>query len=542
MKTLFYNGTILDSLDFTTYEALAIDQGLIFMKGTLVDCKKALGDDAHLVNLEGATLFPGFNDSHMHLLGYGQSLFQVDLVPAKSLDALVTIGQQFMEEHPLTPDEWLLGRGWNQDYFDFPIMPTREQLDQISTTNPIFFTRACGHLGVANTLALKRCGILDEPQQHVDGGHIDLNFDGVPTGILRENAMNLLLRQLPSPSEDTLKKYILKAQSELFSGGITSVQSDDLCSFPLEDTPKILNTLKQMGSDGSLKISVHEQSLMRNLDHFKAQIEEGYTYQKTFGPFSLGPLKILGDGSLGARTAYLRQPYSDAPEMQGIPMYSQEELDALVQTAFAHGIPVAIHGIGDGMIDRALNAIDKAIYKTPNPPERNAIVHCQITDQDMLIRMKNMKVIAMVQPIFLDYDLHMVENRVGKERAKTTYAFKTMERLGIHTAYGTDCPVEGYQVFKGIQCAVTRQDLHHVPDQGWLPEEAVTVEEALRAYTLGSAYAASEEKVKGSLGIGLSADLVLLDQNPLKVSPTELSQIKILATYKNGELVYSWKA
>lgn len=542
MKTIFYNGTILDSLDFKVYEALAIDQGLIFMKGSLSDCKKDLGENYELVNLEGATLFPGFNDSHMHLLGYGQSLFQVDLTPAQSLESLVVIGQNFMDQHPLNQEEWLLGRGWNQDYFDFPIMPTREQLDQISTTNPIFFTRACGHLGVANTLALKRSGILDNPQQHVDGGHIDLNFDGVPTGILRENAMNLLLRLLPSPNESTLRKYILKAQSELFSGGITSVQSDDLCSFPIEDTSKILDTFETMGLEGSLKLSVHEQSLMRNLGHFKAQIERGYTYKKVFGAFSLGPLKVLGDGSLGARTAYLRAPYSDAPEMQGIPMYSQEELDALVQTAFVNGIPVAIHGIGDGMIDRALNAIEKAIKNNPHHPERNAIVHCQITDHHMLSRMKEMKIIAMIQPIFLDYDLHMVEDRVGAERAKTTYAFKTMEGLGIHTAYGTDCPVEGYHVFKGIQCAVTRQDLHHIPEQGWLPNEAVTVEEALRAYTMGSAYAEAEEQHKGNLGVGMMADLVVLDQNPLSVPHSELSQIKILATYKNGELVYSWKA
>lgn len=541
MKILFYNGTILDSSDFKVYEALAIDQGLIFMKGTFEKCKAALGDEAELVNLEGATLFPGFHDSHMHLLGYGQSLYQVDLVPSQSLDGLIAIGQQFLETHSLKAGQWLLGRGWNQDYFDFPIMPSKEQLDQISTEHPIFFTRACGHLGVANTMALKLSGILEQPSQHIDGGHIDLNFDGVPTGILRENAMNLVISLIPSPDENLLEKYIESAQIALFSGGITSVQSDDLCSLPLEDSTKILSTFKRMGLEGKLKISVHEQSLMRHLSHFKAQIETGYAYKKTYGAFSLGPLKILGDGSLGARTAYLRQPYSDAPEMQGIPMYSQEELNALVQTAFDHGIPVAIHGIGDGMIDRALNAIDKAMAQSTDAPDRNAIVHCQITDRNMLARMKTMNIIAMVQPIFLDYDLHMVEDRVGKERAKTTYAFKTMEKMGIRTSYGTDCPVEGYDVFKGIQCAVTRQDLHHIPEEGWLPHEAVTVEEALQAYTMGSAYAASEEKAKGSLGIGMVADLVVLDQNPLLTTPTNLSKIKILNTYKNGELVYSWK-
>ena len=271
---------------------------------------------------------------------------------------------------------------------------------------------------------------------------------------------------------------------------------------------------------------------------------------KPLAAFSYGPLKILGDGSLGARTAYLRAPYADAPELTGIPMYTQSELNALVLTAFEHEIPVAIHGIGDGMIEQALNAIeaginhlDKVQTNTEPCPRklRNAIVHCQITSAEQLLRMRDLEVIGMVQPIFLDYDLHMVEARVGAERAKTTYAFKTMERLGIPTAYGTDCPVEGYDVFKGIQCAVTRQDLNHVPAGGWLPEEAVTVEEALSAYTLGAAFASGEDHMKGALGIGMWADLVILDQNPLQVPHDKLSKIQIVATYKAGEQVYAWK-
>jgi hypothetical protein len=357
MKTIFYNGTILDSLDFNSYEALAIDQGLIVAKGSLLDCQASLHTDYTLYDLKGHTLFPAFNDSHMHLLGYGQSLFQVDLVPARALEDLITFSQKFLEDTSLPKGEWLLGRGWNQDYFDFPIMPSRETLDQISTEHPIFFRRACGHIGVANTLALQLVGLWEEPPTHIDGGYIDLCFDNRPTGILRENAMDLLLNKIPTPSEAVLSQYIEKAQAALFSGGITSVQSDDLCTFPMTDTPLILKTFEHMGNDGRLKISVHEQSLMRTLEHFKSQIEQGYVYQKHFGRFSYGPLKILGDGSLGARTAFLRAPYSDAPETRGIAMYTQKELNALVKTAFENHIPVAIHGIGDGMIELALNAI-----------------------------------------------------------------------------------------------------------------------------------------------------------------------------------------
>lgn len=551
MKTIFYNGAIIDTADFKFYEALAIDQGLIVAKGTLEHCQELVGSETMLLDLCGQTLLPGFNDSHMHLLGYGQSLFQVDLVPARSLEDLVYLSQLFLEDNALPKGEWLLGRGWNQDYFDFPMLPSRETLDQISTEHPIFLRRACGHIGAANTLALELVGLWDNPPTHVDGGHVDLGFDNKPTGILRENAMDLLLSRIPTPSQTVLASYIEQAEKALFSGGITSVQSDDLCVFPMADSPLILKTFEDMGLSGRLKISVHEQSLMRTSAHLKERIEAGYVYQKSFGTFSYGPLKILGDGSLGARTAYLRSAYADDPESQGIAMYTQDELSDLVLTAFRNGIPVAIHGIGDGMIDQALTAIEQGLrgladmpglgQAASEQPLRNAIVHCQITDKSLLDRMKAVNAIAMVQPIFLDYDLHMVEDRVGKERARETYAFKTMENMGIPTAYGTDCPVEGYQVFRGIQCAVTRQDLKHQPLGGWLPEEAVTIQEALRAYTLGSAYASGEEQNKGALGIGMAADLVILDQNPLHVPAERLSEIQVTATFKSGALVYSWK-
>lgn len=542
MQTIFYNGIILDPKNFTQNEALLIENNLILAKGHFDEVKSLALADSHMVDLQGATLMPGFNDSHMHLLGYGQSLFLVDLVPATSVQELVGLSQKFLEDHPLPAGEWVLGRGWNQDQFENPILPDRHLLDQISTSHPIFLRRACGHIGCANTLALKTVGLFEKNLTPPEGGAIDVDHQGLPTGILRENAMNMLLDKIPTPGEAVLSNYILAAQSALFSGGITSVQSDDLCVFPQSDSDLILRTFENMGLDGRLKISVHEQSLMRTEAHLKEQLNKGYVYQKQFGTFSYGPLKILGDGSLGARTAYLREDYADAPGTRGIAMYQPEELTAYVLTAFRAGLPVAIHGIGDGMIEMALKAIEQAAIQGEVPVKnlRNALVHCQITDHPLLNLQKELGVIAMVQPIFLDYDLHMVEDRVGRSRAQETYAFKTMETLGIPTCYGTDCPVEGFDVFKGIQCAITRQDLKHQPPGGWLPHEAVTIEEALRAYTLGGAYASGEEHLKGSLDKGMKADLVVLSANPLKISAAELSQIQILATYKNGQQVYAW--
>lgn len=540
MQTIFYNGDILDTADFKHYEALLIEEDVILAKGSYEAIQALSSKEVKLVDLAGCTIMPGFNDSHMHLLGYGQSLFLVDLVSAESASDLISTSRDFIEKHQLPEKEWVLGRGWNQDHFPVPSLPDRHLLDKISTHHPIFLRRACGHIGCANTLALKMTGLFTENLQNPEGGAIDLESSGLPSGILRENAMNLLLDQIPTPGEAVLAGYILAAQSALFSGGITSVQSDDLCVFPITDSDLILRTFEHMGTDGRLKLSVHEQSLMRTKAHLEEQLSRGYVYQKRFGEFSYGPLKILGDGSLGARTAYLRQDYADAPGCRGIAMYKPDELTEYVQTAFEAKLPVAIHGIGDGMIEMALNAIDTAALNAGISPNalRNALVHCQITDRELLLKQKSLEVIAMVQPIFLDYDLHMVEDRVGRDRAKETYAFKTMETLGIPTCYGTDCPVEGYDVFKGIQCAVTRQDLKHQPPGGWLPQEGVTTAEALKAYTMGGAYASGEESSKGSLGTGMKADLVILSANPLQTEACELSGIKIMATYKNGQQVF----
>ncbi len=546
MVTIFYNGHILDMTHTQPLEALAMEGEIIVATGTFEKLKRQFSH-YRLHDLKGHTLMPGFNDSHLHLLGFGQSLHQVQLNLATSLDAFIQTCLAFLDDHPLAEGQWLLGRGWNQDNFVSPVLPSRTDLDQISHLHPIFLRRACGHIGVANTKALELVGLLSPFVSSPEGGHIDLDEQGMPTGILRENAMDLLLSKIPTPSDEVLTQYILAAQNALFSGGITSVSSDDLCVFPLEDSTRVLRLFEALGSNGLLKISIHEQSLMRTKEHLAVQLDVGYAYQKQFGAFSHGPLKILADGSLGARTAFLNAPYEDDPATNGIAMYEKEALFDYVETAFKNGIPVAIHAIGDGMIDRALDAIahgkevlDKSCPRL-FPKLRNAIVHCQITNREQLYRMRDLGVIGMVQPIFLDYDIHIVQSRVGEKRALTAYAFKTMEQLGIPTCYGTDCPVEDFNVFKGIQCAVTRKDLKGYPEQAYLPSEAVTVAEALHAYTLGGAYASREESLKGSLTAGAMADLVILNANPYLVAPEDLSKIQVLHTFKNGELVYTWK-
>lgn len=501
-------------------------------------------EDAPLtVDLHGKSLLPGFNDSHMHLLGYGKSLYDVLLTDASSIDDMVSITKAWIATNQPPKGTFIQGRGWNQDHFQCPSLPSRHDLDRVSTVHPIVLSRACGHILVANSTALELAGISEETRA-IDGGSIDTDATGVPTGILRENARNLVLDLIPTPDTKTLQQYILRAQEELFKHGITSVQSDDLCVFPIEDTDDILEAFQTLGNDGRLILKVHEQSLFRTSDNLLRCIHQGYAFGKRFGNFTHGPLKILGDGSLGARTALLKEPYSDDPATKGIALYTQSELDEMVRIAAENGIPSVIHGIGDGMIDMALDAISKApgvpqTANLQNTPLRHGIVHCQITGTDQIERMQELGVHALVQPIFLDYDLHMAEDRVGIGRASTSYAFNTMIEKGIHAPFGTDCPVEGPSVFNCIQCAVTRKDLLGRPETPWYPDEAVDMKKALHAYTVEGAWASYEESSKGRIEVGYQADLIAVDTDPLAVAPSSIKDMRVIMTMVDGRIVHS---
>ena len=524
-------------------ESILIKNGFIEAIGledeVLAHVNSLTGDETYeTIDLKGMTVLPGFNDSHMHLLGYGQSLYNCLLTEANSPEHLVILVKEWLNTHPLLPGQWIQGRGWNQDHFDTPTLPTRDLLDQISTEHPIMLSRACGHLVAVNSKALEIAGIseaTDLSKIVLTDGSIDVDLAGRPTGILRENAKALVSKQMPLPDKDQLKEYILTAQEALLKEGLTSVQSDDLCVYPMSMNTLVFEAFKELASERSLKMSVYEQSLFETTENLKMHLENGYTYNEDFVTFRTGPLKILGDGSLGGRTALLSSPYADDPEVSGIALYTQTELNELVGTAAKASLPAVIHAIGDGMLDMALESL--AVAHTTELGLRSGIVHCQVTRPEQLNRMADLKLHALVQPIFLDYDLHMAEERLGASRVSSTYAFKTMIEKNIPAPYGTDCPVETPSVWKCIQCAVTRKDLKNIPDGGWLPHEAVSLPEALCAYTELGAWASGEEGVKGKLLPGYRADLVVVNQNPFESSPERLQTIETQITFCPGELL-----
>ncbi|WP_352419296.1 amidohydrolase [Proteiniborus sp.] len=540
MDLILINGRI-HTMDLSNpiAEAVAIKEDKIFKVGHNDEILFTKDENTIVVDLKGKVVVPGFNDSHMHLLGFGYFLNMVDLSNCRSIDEIIEKTKEYIKEKNIKEGKWVRGRGWNHDYFEAEKrFPSRYDLDKISTEHPIVLTRACGHICVANSKAIEMAGLNRETQQ-VEGGHFDVDESGELLGIFRENALDLIYSIIPSPKHDEIKKAIKDAMVYANSKGLTSVQTDDFGNIPGYDFKEVIKVYNELKESGELTLRVYEQCLLPEIRLLNEFIEAGYGTGHGDEMFKIGPLKLLGDGSLGARTAALCQPYADEPSTKGILVFTQEELDELVKTAHNNKMQVAIHAIGDKIMYMALESIEKALMESPRLNHRHGIVHCQITDEALLNKYSELNVIAYIQPIFLHYDIHIVEERLGKEKAKETYAFKSMLDKNINIALGTDCPVEPLDVMPSIYCAVTRKDLKGYPEKGWLPEEKLTVEEAIYNYTMGSAYASFEDNIKGSITEGKLADMVVLSQDIFEVELDTIKDIEVDMTILGGKIVYN---
>ncbi|HJA36170.1 MAG TPA: amidohydrolase [Firmicutes bacterium] len=533
MHTVIYHANAYVARDRFA-QALWIEDGVIRQVGSDEEILAAAPADAQRIDAQGHTLVPGFIDSHQHLYHVGQNLLTVDLSHCTSLDQIVEAGRQFIQQHQVPPGETVQGWGWNQDYFtEGPQMPTRHTLDQISTEHPLLFTRACGHVMTCNTLALQKAGVWDEVPQ-VEGGQLDLEEDGRPNGIVREsNAKQLFDGLLPQETEAKQEQILQAAMDYAAKKGVTSVQTNDVAG---DNFAQMLSLYDRITHDRR-SLRVYMQCCMMTKEQLQAFLDAGHRTGKGDEWLKIGPLKMFTDGSLGARTALMRQDYADAPGQRGIEILTQQELDELVRMADENGMQIAIHAIGDKANEMVLDSYQKVIGPEGNT-HRHGIVHCQITDLPMLKRYQQMDVYAMVQPIFLHYDLHIVEDRVGKELAATSYAFHTMNQMGLHVSYGTDSPVEDMDPIQNLHCAVCRQDLKHFPAGGYVPEERVDIFQAVDDYTIGGAQNAFEENQKGRLQPGYLADLVMLDQDIFHVPSDKILDTQVLMTMVGGKVVY----
>ena len=514
-------------------QALYAEDGVIRAVGSNEDIL-ALCAGAQPWDCGGKTVIPGFNDSHQHLLMVGIGMAQADITAARSADHLVEIGRAFLEAHPEARERGIQAVGWNQDLFEGDKrLPTRWDLDRISPDIPIIMERVCGHIVTVNSKVLELMGVRRGGPQF-PGGTWEADETGEPNGILTELVCNRANAVFKPYTDQQYEQMFLSAAQYALSRGITTVQSNDAGCAPLPIST-VFRLIRKIYSENRCALRHHHQMTFPSPAAFEQWLAEGpEQYLCGNDRMTLGPLKLFKDGSLGARTATMRHEYLDDPGNYGVEATSQADMDAFCAIADRHGMQVVTHVIGDKAIEDTLKSYETVLRAGKNPL-RHGLIHCQITDRPLLERIARDGVLAMYQPIFLNYDMHAVISRCGEALSSTSYAFRTAARLGVPVSYGTDSPVEDMDPFPNLYAAITRQDENGWPEGGFFPQERVDIYDAVDAYTLGSAYAEFREGDKGRLKPGYLADLAVLDTDIFTCPPEAVRTAGPVLTAVGGE-------
>ncbi len=447
--------------------------------------------------------------------------------------------QGICPKHPERVKNGLHAIGWNQDLFtDSDRLPDRHDLDKISTDFPIVLERVCGHIVSTNTKLIEMLGIDGNSPQFPDGDFL-IGEDGYPNGIFTANACNIAKAVIPDFSMEERRQIMLDTMKYAVSHGLTSVQSNDVGT-TFMDGPAAFALFHDIYDKGEALIRYRHQVCFNDIEAFADYLENGEFASGRYDKDSwltLGPLKLFKDGSLGARTALMKNGYVGDRENHGLEWIKPEEMERYCQMAKDHGLQVVTHVIGDEAIEKTIECYEHAFVDGKNKL-RHALIHCQITDRELIDKIAEKDILVFAQPIFLDYDMSIVEELCGRELASTSYAFGTLLRKGVHLSYGTDCPVEDCNPFPNIYMAVTRKNRAGKPEGGFYPEECVDVETAIDAYTIESAYAEFMEDRKGRIKEGYYADMVLLDRDIFTVDPMEIKDILPVMTMVGGIIVY----
>jgi len=498
-------------------QAVAVVGERILRVGKNSDVKPLITKKTKILDLHGKTVIPGMIDTHIHFVDYGLSLERIDLRGVRSIAEIQD--KVASKARGTCAGGWILGRGWDQERLKEKRYPNRQDLDKAAPENPVLLNRVCGHICVTGSLGLQVAGITKETPDP-QGGQIDKDpATGEPTGILRDEAMPLVWRHVPPPTKAELVAAIDAASRSALSSGLTTVHA------LLRDSSYV-EALQEAQAARTLGVRVYMGIPVDLLDNLI-----GLGIKTGFGNdwLRVGCVKILLDGSLGGRTAALKESYADDPGNKGLLLYREKELHQLVSKAHDSGYQLAIHAIGDYAIDLALDAIEEAQEKTPRKDHRHRIEHASIINPEQIDRMSRMRVIASVQPAFVTSDF-WAEDRVGKRREKWVYPFKTLFRKVVASG-GSDCPVERIDPLEGIWAAVTRG--------GFLPAERLGIDQALLMYTVNAAYASFEEHEKGSISEQKLADMVVLSRDPFKEPPDKLKLIRVEKAIIGGRIIKS---
>jgi predicted amidohydrolase YtcJ len=467
-----------------------------------------------MIDLKGKTVLPGFTDSHIHLLNYGMMLRNVKLYDARSIE---DVRKAVSKGVGKSPTDWILGRGWDQEKLREHRYLEKTDLDD-TVPNPVFLRRVCGHIAIANSAALKIAGINSETKDPEAGEIVRDSLSGEPTGLLKENAIGLVERKILH-DDKTVEAALVTASHKLLRMGLTSLHC-------IINNAQELRVLRRLSDEGKVKQSIYA---IIPLDSFDEAVRAGISTERKNGSFRVGGVKIFMDGSLGARTAALTEPYSDDPANIGMLTFSEEQLNDLVVRAEEACFQLCMHAIGDRALATILKALETKSRASARKRLRHRVEHSSISPPTLVARMQKLGLVGSVQPRFIYSDSWALE-RLGQRRVQYLYPFRSMLRNGIPLAAGSDGPVEDPNPLEGVWSAVARPGLS--------AEESLTVGESLAAYTTGAAFASHSESSSGTIEPGRKADFVVLDHDPNEVQIEELRTVRVVQTFIDGELVY----
>ncbi len=511
-----------------TAEAVACAAHRIVAAGSADEIAKWAGPRTRTVELGGRLVLPGFNDAHVHFFSGGSNLASVQLRDAKSEAEFRERIRAFAQKLPA--GRWILGGDWDHESWSPARLPTHQLIDGAAGDHPVWVNRLDGHMALANAIALQRAGITrntpDPP-----GGTIVRDASGEPTGVLKDAAMAAVERVIPDPTDAELEEAIHAAMRYAAENGVTSVQD-------MSGSPDVLRAYQRLLARGELtvRISAHQP-----LATWKRQAEIGVLAGFGGAFLHIGALKGFADGSLGSTTALFFEPYLDAPNTSGLAndeMIPESKMAQHIREADRAGLQIAVHAIGDKANHLILNMFEEAENANGPRDRRFRIEHAQHLRPDDIPRFARLHVIASMQPYHAIDDGRWAEHRIGPERARTTYAFRSLLDSGAVLAFGSDWPVAPMAAIMGIYGAVTRRTLDGKHPGGWVPEQKITVAEAVRAYTWGSAYASFEENLKGTIEPGKLADLVVLSRDIFRIDPVEIEKVRVEMTVFDGRVVF----
>jgi predicted amidohydrolase YtcJ len=522
------NGYTLNTKgDLVQFTALAFDDaGRIIAVGASADVA-AKAPQAKRIDMGGRTLLPGLIDAHGHVFGLGQQLTQLDLFNSTSLaGALKSIGE-YAGANPGHP--WLRGRGWNQENWKLGRFPTAAELDAVVSDRPVWLERVDGHAGWANSRALALAGITKATPDPV-GGKIVRDANGEATGVLVDTAQDLLTKVLPPQTEAESRTILDRALGELARVGLTSVHDAGV-----DVTQDRL--YRAYADAGKLTTRVYGMIGGAGAD-FDVLAKNGPLNDYGNGMYALRAVKLYSDGALGSRGAALIKPYSDDVHSHGLLFFKSGQMDTMMTKAMRRGYQVNVHAIGDAGNKQILDIYQKEVSATKSSAQRHRIEHAQVVQPGDIPRFKSIGIIPSMQPTHATSDKNMAETRVGPERIKGAYAWRTFLHQGSRIACGSDFPVEAPNPFFGLHAAVTRQDAQGQPVAGWYPNQAMSLKEAFRCFTLDAAYAGHREDSLGSLEAGKLADFIVIDQDLFKMPTYDIHKTGVLETWVAGKQVF----